>query len=283
MDRIPTTVFFRSAGQRPHLDLLGMGSKVTDNHWIPQYDYSVSPLEFMHWMCIRSGIWSGILVSNLHKGPRQPNDERNDLDLDSSTIFGHRFINEWSISAVLWTPGTFSWKYHLWSVLWSFKRNFTISWVDSRSLSVFIYPSCGSIPWWKEYPFFQATIHPPVATLMMLLATIVSIWDIQSVYQFSSCLVPASYHWFRPCSGGICYWRSRNFPSPYSVLSSYFPTSSYCEDTGLCSPNYSWGYCTCEVSTRISSQGFAHIFNLGRSGGSMLSMTRGWTSLYLLQ
>ena len=161
MDRIPTTVFFRSAGQRPHLDLLGMGSKVTDNHWIPQYDYSVSPLEFMHWMCIRSGIWSGILVSNLHKGPRQPNDERNDLDLDSSTIFGHRFINEWSISAVLWTPGTFSWKYHLWSVLWSFKRNFTISWVDSRSLSVFIYPSCGSIPWWKEYPFFQATIHPP--------------------------------------------------------------------------------------------------------------------------
>lgn len=123
----------------------------------------------------------------------------------------------------------------------------------------------------------------PVATLMMLLATMVSVWDIQSVYQFSSCLVPASYHWFRPCSGGICYWRSRNFPSPYSVLSSYFPTSSYCEDTGLCSPNYSWGYCTCEVSTRISSQGFAHIFNLGRSGGSMLSMTRGWTSLYLLQ
>lgn len=98
----------------------------------------------------------------------------------------------------------------------------------------------------KDIHFSNQRFILPVATLMLLLATIVSAaGHSEFVYQFSLGL--ASFHWFRPCSGGICYRRSGRPPSSCGVLSSYFPTSPHREDTGVCPPDYSWGRCACEI------------------------------------
>jgi len=139
-------------------------------------------------------------VLNLREEPRYPTIERR-VEWPQSQLSLYKRVypdvgvvdlscHDYS-SGSSWTPGTFPWEYHLWSVLLPLKINLTISCIASRSLSVFLHPSYGNIPWWKGHPFFQPTIYPPRGDF-----NVAPSYDSECRGTFTVCLPMQFVSWF---------------------------------------------------------------------------------------